>query len=441
MFKIIKISWLLSPWLILASVISGALIGIFNTELAIELLPFGSLYLKFLQMLVLPMLLTAVISGLGNLFISGIAKNTIIKTLIFLLIGLIISSLLGVLLGYFGQPGAELKYDSQVTLGKTIIETEINVSLTSNENITSPSLFSFVQAMIPSNIFTALNRGDNLSILFFSVLVGVSMGLMNTTSSKLALSIIDAFFEVFLRIIGWLMYLLPLGLFCLFAGQIAEVGIEIVWATAKLILYLYVASILMMIAYSGVVWWQCRHTHSYLESLAALKQPLLVALGTSSSLATIPSALNALKENLKIDRNICDLIVPLGFTINPPGTVLHFSIASVFIAQLYGTDLGISEMSIILVGSILAGLAASSAPGVVALSMIAMTLDPLGLPTNIAIILLVAIDPIVDPILTAVNVHANCAMTIVAQNGKEKELDSKSEFMLSMEKSLNERQM
>lgn len=429
MFKIIKISWLLSPWLILFSVVSGALIGVFDTKLAVELLPFGSLYLKFLQMLVLPMLITAVISGLGNLFISGMAKSQITKILIFLFIGLIVSSLLGVTFGYFGEPGSEMQHDAKVTLGKTIIETEGNVSDIPGEDVSSPGLFTFVQAMIPSNIFTALNRGDNLSILFFSILVGVSMGLMNTSSSKLALSVVDAFFEVFLRIIGWLMYLLPAGLFCLFAGQIAQVGIEIVWATAQLILYIYIASIILMGCYGVVVWWQSRKTHNYLQALAALKQPLLVALGTASSLASIPSALNALKENLKTDRNICDLIVPLGFTINPPGTVLHFSIASVFIAQLYGTELGASEFSIILVGSILAGLAASSAPGVVALSMIAMTLDPLGLPTNIAIILLVAIDPIVDPVLTAVNVHANCAMTMIAQ-GDEEALPDKNDLIL-----------
>lgn len=435
MFKMIRISWLLSPWLILASVVSGALIGVFDTSLAKELLPFGSLYLKFLQMLVLPMLITAVISGLGNLFISGMTKNSISKILIFLFSGLIAASFIGLMFGHLGEPGAEMQREAQVTLGKTVIETESNVTAIpeSSEVASSPGLFSFVQAMIPSNIFTALNRGDNLSILFFSILVGVSMGLMNTTSSKLALSVVDAFFEVFLRIIGWLMYLLPAGLFCLFAGQIAQVGIEIVWATARLIFHIYLASIMLMAVYSIVVWWQSRKTHSYLQSLAALKQPLLVALGTSSSLATIPAALGVLKENLKIDRNICDLVVPLGFTINPPGTVLHFAIASVFIAQLYGTELGISEMSIILVGSILAGLAASSAPGVVALSMIAMTLDPLGLPTNIAIILLVAIDPIVDPILTAVNVHSNCAMTMVAHDEESKTERVESELVLSME--------
>jgi Na+/H+-dicarboxylate symporter len=338
---------------------------------------------------------------------------------------------MGGLFGYLGQPGLQIDHDAHVSLGKTIIETENSMTAIPETRSASLSLFTFIKAMIPSNIFKALNEGDNLSILFFSILVGVSMGLMNTTSSKLALNVVDAFFDVFLKIIGWLMYLLPIGLLCLFAGQIAEVGTEIVWATAKLILYLYIASLLLMIFYSLVVWWKNYKTHSYLESLAALKRPLLVALGTASSLATIPSALIALKENLKIDRNICDLVVPLGFTINPPGTVLHFSLASVFIAQLYGTELGTSEMSIILFGSIFAGLAASSAPGIVGLSMIAMTLDPLHLPTNIAIILLVAIDPIVDPVLTAVNVHANCAMAMIAEGDDEIALEIKSEFIVS----------
>lgn len=409
----LKISWLLSPWLILVGVLSGGLIGIFNHELALELLPFGTLYLRFLQMLVLPMLLTAVISGLGNLFNSGHHQHHIPKILGFLFISLLVASLIGVLFGVFYKPGAELNHQAQITLGNTIVNTENNTT-TQNQHSSSMGLIYFVGAMIPNNIFNALTQGDNLAILFFSILVGVSIGLIKTESSNLALNVIDAFFDVFLKIIGWLMYLLPFGLLCLFAGQIAQVGVDIIWATAKFIICIYLACIATLVLYSFIVWWHVKHSHSYFESLLALKQPLLVALGTSSSLATIPAALFALKNNFKSDKNIVDLVIPLGITINPPGTVLHFAISSCFIAQLYHISLHINEMSVILVGAVLASLASASAPGVVGLSMIAIILDPLGLPTNIAIILLVAIDPIIDPIMTALNVYANCTMALVA---------------------------
>jgi Na+/H+-dicarboxylate symporter len=106
-------------------------------------------------------------------------------------------------------------------------------------------------------------------------------------------------------------------------------------------------------------------------------------------------------------------MIPLGMTINPPASVLQFAISSLFIAQIYGMELGFNELTIIFVGSILAGLASSSTPSIIGLSMIAMILDPLGLPSGVAIILLVAIDPVIDPIITALNVQANCTLAVI----------------------------
>lgn len=408
-----KLSWFLSPWLILIGVLSGAGIGIFDRELAKELLPFGTLYLKLLQMLVLPMLVTAVISGLGNLFVSGMERSQLTRLVAFLFFGLMIASLIGLLFGVLGHPGSGLPHEAQVTLGKTITQTEHSTIMEEHEQAAPPSMFSYVQAMIPENIFNSLGRGDTLAVLFFSLLTGISMGMVNTEASKTALTVVHAFYDVFLSIIGWMMYVLPVGLLCLFAGQIAQVGMDIVWATAKLIQYIYISCIATMIVYSLIIWWKVRHRFSYLESLAGLRQPLVVALGTASSFATIPSALGALKNNLKVDENVSDLVIPLGVTINPPASVLQFAISSIFIAQIYGAQLGFSQLVMVFIGAILAGLASASSPSIVALSMIAMILDPLGLPSSVAVILLVAIDPVLDPIVTALNIHANCALAVV----------------------------
>ncbi|MDD2760203.1 MAG: dicarboxylate/amino acid:cation symporter [Methylomonas sp.] len=402
--------WLLSPWLIFAGVFIGAMIGIFDKELAKDLLPFGTLYLRLLQMLVLPMLMTAVISGLGNLFVSGMKKSQLTRLIAFVFIGLMMASFIGLMFGIFGRPGSGLEYEAQVTLGKTINESERNAINPAQAQ--HPSMFAYVQAMIPENIFNALVRGDTLSILFFSLLTGLSMGLLKTDASKTALIVVDAFYNIFLSIIGWMMYILPFGLLCLFAGQIAQVGMDIVWATAKLIEYIYISCIATMLIYSIVIWWQIRHRYSYWQTLAGLRQPIAVAIGTASSFATIPSALNALINNLKVDQRVADLVIPLGMTINPPASVLQFAISSVFIAQIYGVDLQFGQLLMVFVGAILAALASSSAPSIVALSMIAMILDPLGLPSGVAIILLVAIDPVVDPIVTGFNVLSNCALTV-----------------------------
>lgn len=419
-----KISWLLSPRLIFIGFFSGATIGIFDKELANTIFPFGLLFLRLLQMLVVPLLVTAVISGLGNLFISGMKKSQLIRLVAFLFFGLMIASFFGLLFGVLGQPGSGLKHEAKVTLGKTITLTENSASMEKQEAAPEPSMFSYVQAMIPENIFNSLGRGDTLAILFFSLLTGISLGMVNSEASETALVVVNAFYDVFLSIIGWMMYILPFGLTCLFAGQIAQVGMEIAWATVKLIQYIYISCIVTMIAYSMIIWWKMRHWYTYPESLVSLRQPLMVALATASSFATIPTALTALKNNLRVDEDVSDLIIPLGVTINPPASVLQFAISSIFIAQVYGTHLGFSELSMIFVGAILAGLASSSAPSIVALSMITMILDPLGLPSSVAVILLLAIDPVLDPIVTALNVHANCALAVVVSSNEKNHVDT-----------------
>lgn len=410
-----KLSWLLSPTLIFIGVFLGAMIGIFNTDLAHKLMPFGNLYLRLLQMLVLPMLVTAVISGLGNLFVHGMEKSKIVTLITFLILGLIIASFIGLFFGLLGHPGTELPHEAQVILGKTITKTEQTIS----DQIEPPSIFNYLQAIVPENIFRSLTGGDTLAVLFFSILTGISMGLLNSEANKAALMVVNGFYDGFLAIIGWMMYFLPLGLMCLFADEISKVGLEIVWATAKLIIFIYIACLCSIIVYSLIMWWKLKHIFSYLALWAGLRQPLMVALGTASSFATIPAALNALKNNLKADKNICDLVIPLGMTINPPASVLQFAISSVFIAQIYGMELGFNQIAIIFVGSILAGLASSSTPSVVGLTMIAMILDPLGLPSGVAIILLVAIDPVIDPIITALNVHANCTLCVMVSGSND----------------------
>lgn len=127
-------------------------------------------------------------------------------------------------------------------------------------------------------------------------------------------------------------------------------------------------------------------------------------------------SLRSVHENLGRERQGGGLVVPLGITLNPQGNVLHFSIAAVFVAQLYGQSLAWEQIGVVVVASVLTSVAASGAPGVAALGMLTLVLEPLGLPAAVGLILLTAIDPIVDPLLTAANVHATCASaTLIAE--------------------------
>ena len=408
------IDFLRSPWVVFSGMIAGIIIGIKYDALALKLAPFGNIYLSLLQMCIVPIMITAVVSSIGRLLTTAQASKYIGRLVIVFLLGMVFASILGLTIGIFAKPGKGLGETNQIVLGKKIYEAE----MCSDSHMSEFKGFvSLIHDMVPTNIFAAISKGQNLAILMFSVLLGISLGLIRSPSSNTSLSVIDAFYDAFLNIIGWLIYGLPFGLLCLLADNVSKIGIDVVFAMLRLVLFVYLCAMILLVIYSLTIW--KRAGGSYWSSISALRETLLVALGTSSSFASIPSALRGLHDNLKFEKKTSDLVIPLGVNLNPHGTVVHFAISIIFIAQIYAVSLGFKELLIVIIGSILAGLAATSAPGLAGLSMISIVLIPLGLPYAVAVILLAAIDPILDPILTTVNVYGNCAATALIAKRKK----------------------
>lgn len=415
-----RLNWLLSPWTIGAGMISGVLIGWQYRELAFRLAPLGEAYLSLLQMCIIPIMITAVLSSLGHLLISGEAAAYMGRLLVVFIIGLLIATVVGLTVGMITKPGASLSKKAQVTLGKKIAETE-TTSFDPSKSA-KPDLLGFVKEIVPNNVIRAIGQGKNLSVLFFTILLGIAIGLIRSPAGKTALDFIDVFYDALLRIIIWVMYGLPFGLCCLLAYQVAQIGTDVILALLKLVIFCYLCAFILIGIYGIVMWIKVRG--SFLRSFIALKEAFVVALGTSSSFATIPSALHCLQDKLHLDVNATRFVVPLGVSLNPHGTAMYFAISTVFIAQLYNTSLSVPALIIILVGSILAGIAATGAPGPGALAMIALVLEPLGLPVATAVILLSAVDPILDPIITLTTVHANCTAAAMVAKDQHREISS-----------------
>jgi Na+/H+-dicarboxylate symporter len=398
---------LLNPIAIFAGIVLGGLYGWVDKGGTPFIEPLGDIYLKLLQMCVIPLLFTAVVTSLSKLFSDGAASRYVGRLVVLIVIGLVLAGGLGLALGAWGQPGAELQQQAKQIIGQVIVRAEAETALISADNPAGIGDIAF--AIVPENIFVALSSGNMLAILFFAILFGVALGSIGTDKAERAIGLFETLYETFIKIIEWLMYALPVGLFCLAYSQVSAIGVDVLLAMTKLVLYIYAGSVALIILYSIVIW--LRVGGSYWKSVAALKESVFVAIGTSSSFAAVPAALRGLKDGLKLDRSVVDLVMPLGITLNPPGSVFHFALATIFLSNLYGIQLDFGQVLFVLVAATLAGIASAGAPGIAALSMISIILIPLGLPVEVAIILLVAIDPIVDPILTVVNLQANSATT------------------------------
>ncbi|PSR18073.1 dicarboxylate/amino acid:cation symporter [filamentous cyanobacterium CCP3] len=401
----------LNPWLVIGGIVAGAFLGWHFPQLGAQIAPLGSLYSSLLQMCVIPILLTAVIGSISRLFIHGGAQNYILRLFGLITAGLVVASLVGIAVGLLWHPGANLAPSARATLGTLISDYEFSLSTGPAVETNQVGLLLFFDQMIPDNIFFSLSQGERLSVLFFSIVVGVALGSIGKRKAGPVLAVLEALYETFLTITSWLMYLLPLGLFCLAAGQIAQIGLNIVGAVLKLVMLVYLCCLILLAIYSLLMWLRLRGNP--LHTLEALRESMVVALGTANSFAAIPSAMRGLQDKLGINKTVTDLVLPLGITLNPPGSVCHFALSAIFIADIYGTHLDSGNYVVIFLGAIFAGIAASGAPGAVALAMISIILQPLGLPVDVALILLIGIDPLVDPVITLVNVQANCATTIL----------------------------
>ncbi|MBU2984642.1 dicarboxylate/amino acid:cation symporter [Saccharophagus degradans] len=414
------------PLAILGAVALGGTIGWLNKPLAIELGRLGEIYLALLEMCILPLMIGAIVSGIGSLFIRKIGNAYVMRIGIVFVGGMILVAIITLTIGLLVGPGKGLEASSAEILGAEVtrFESAVTGSLGDDHKI-----IEFVRDIIPSNVFEAATQGKNLSLLLFSILLGAALGKCSEQGGDIAIKAATGAYEALLKIVGWIMYALPVGLVLIIAGQVAQVGPGILTSMLKLVACVYAIALLLMVFYTLVI---ARSTGvSIIESFKRLKGPLLISFVSSSSYAAIPSALSSLRNGFSLNPTKSDLILPLGINLNPQGNVVHFVLAVVFVSQIFNLDFGPYEIFIVIVAGMFAAVAAAGAPGIAALGMLVIVFEPLNLPVAIGVALLAAIDPIVDPILTTVNVHSNCATAAVLSKNETVKSDEQFETTAS----------
>ena len=412
-----SLNLLLNPWIVILSMVLGMYVGACHRWIAISLAPFGNMYVSLLKMCVLPILISAVSYSLGGLLRSHKAQIYLKRMFVVFSVTLVLTCAVGLLAGVAGRPGIGLDENilgSIINNSPTTPDLEIFFFQPNDPAEQLPGMLKLFTGIIPANIFYSLTYDRNLQVLVFAIILGFAVGLISTKASDDLLILLDAVFKVFSKIIRWIIYALPFGLFCLMADLISRIGAEILLSMIKFIVVFHVCALLVLTINTVIIWNRSGSTFTYV--LSALKEPLILAFGTRNGFATLPSALDALHEKLNFDQSSTNLLVPLGLTICRYGNVLYFAIATIFIVQLYNTSLGLSGMTMVLIGTVFAGMATSGATGVVILSMLAIVLEPLNLPLDAVLVLFIAIDPIVEPMRTVITVHSSCSAASLIGN-------------------------
>ena len=311
-----------SPKIIILSIIVGILIGIKYKTLAKVLLPFGEIYISLLQMCVIPILITAIISSFGKLISNNQAKKYLKKLFMYFVIFTMSISVIGVIIGYIGIENMVSKED-KIALGKVVQSDSFDLAVSLKTEVfyeEKNPIVEFFKNLIPSNIFVSLGNGITLQILFFSVILGIAIGYNNTEDSKTYIRYMHLLFHSFQKIIAWAMYLLPIGLVCLLSGKIASVGTEILFAMINFIILFYLAGIIISIINFIIIWKTSKS--SLKKSLEGITEPSIFALTTVNSFACLPPLIEKLLSVFKYKESTVNLVTPIGITLGRYGNVL-----------------------------------------------------------------------------------------------------------------------
>ena len=362
----------------------------------------GEVFIRFLSMLVVPLVFVSLITGVSSLSdpkklgrLGGKAVGLYMFTT-----GIAIT--LALIAAIIVQPGVGAN-------PAEIVEREIAAQ---------PSFGQVLIEMIPRNPVESMANGDMLPIIIFAVLVGLSIAMSNQAGQRIGQFFSD-FNTVIMRLVGFVMMMAPYGVFCLIAVLGATTGWETFLGVLKYVLLVLV----MLVIHATVTYSLLLRFVGGLNPLVffrKMKAVLAFAFSTASSGATIPVTLRTVEKRLGADNKVASFTVPLGATINMDGTAIMQGIATGFIAQYFGVDLTVGQYLMVVVMVIMASVGAAGVPGV-GLILLAGVLASVGLPAE-GIALILGVDRLLDMTRTAVNVTGDATVTCIVAKS-EGELD------------------
>jgi proton glutamate symport protein len=396
-------------WQILIAFGIAVLWGLFFPQYSSYVRWLGDVFLRALKMIIVPLILTSIVSGVTNIGNTKSLGRLGLKTFSYYILTSTFAILTGLLLVDLIKPGIG------ANLGLKIDVPQLTT--------VSGGLWDIILRMIPQNIFEALTSADMLAIIFFSILFGFFITKVQTEYKDFMINFFNSGFEIMMKMTSFIIMFAPLGILGIVTGVVADQAAD----KAKLLdifqhLGIYMLTVLAGLAFHFFVTLpfvvKFIGKASPFKHYKAMSLPLITAFSTSSSSATLPLTMEAVEHNAGVSNKITSFVLPLGATINMDGTALYECVAAMFIAQAYGIELGFVQQMIVVVTALLASIGAAGIP-MAGLVMMSVVLTAVGLPLE-GVGLILAVDRILDMCRTMVNVFSDScgAVTIAKTEGE-----------------------
>ena len=350
----------------------------------------GTIFISSLKLMVVPLVFFSLVTGVAQITDSSKLGSISIKAIFLYLATTSIAISLALFFSNFINIGS----------GAGLISEAKFVTPT------PPSLKEVFVNIFPTNPIAAMANGEMLQIIVFSLLVG--LGVKSLSSSENLINFFVSGNNLMLKIVELIIWFAPIGIFCLLADIFSQIGFSIIYDLAG-----YFFLLIAVLMFHGIfVYSFFLYFFTGLNPIvfySKLKEVILFAFSTSSSSATMPLTLKTAKDKLGVDQSVASFTIPLGATINMDGTAIMQGVATVFIAQVYGIDLTMTDFLTVILTATLASIGTAGVPGV-GLIMLAMVLQQVGLPVE-GIALIIGVDRLLDMVRTSVNV---CGDSMIA---------------------------
>ncbi len=381
--------------------------------IGVMLKPVGDIFIRLLSMIAVPLVLASLIAGAASLSdMKHIAKIGG-KTIAFYALTAVMAITIGLLLADILRPGDYMTAETKDRLLQTYQD---DASSKIEQNI-SLNVVDFIVNIVPRNPFKAIADGDFLQIVFFAILTGVFLSQLHSERAKAVVGFFDGLSGALILMVEKIMHIAPYAVFTLIAATVAEFGFSIL---QTLLMYSLTVIIgLTLLTFGEYPLFLKLFTKVNVRKFFKVQKPVIaVAFSTSSSAATLPVTMDICEKKLGVPNRIASFVLPLGTTINMDGTALYQAVAAMFIAQVYGFDLNLTQQLTIVFTAVLAAIGTAPVPGV-GLIMLIIVLKSVGIPEE-GIALIIGVDRILDMCRTIPNVVADSlACVVIASSENE----------------------
>ncbi|MDT0575782.1 dicarboxylate/amino acid:cation symporter [Croceicoccus sp. F390] len=373
--------------------------------------PVGQIFLRLLFMLVIPLLFSALVVGIAEMGEIGALRRIGIRTLVYTVLVSGIAVLLSIGLVNLLQPGRGVDPAEAAELlaqGGESASSIVEASATSTTGIAQ------VVNIVPSNIISAMSSNDILAVMFFALFFGIGLLLVQTPRTKSLKDAIEGVFEVAMRLIGIVIQLAPIAIFCFMFNLSAQFGWDLL---VKLAAFVGVVLLALGIQMFGVfpLLLKFLASKSPLAFFRETREASVMAFSTASSNATLPTALRVADDQLKLPRRVARFVLTIGATANQNGTAMFEGVTVLFLAQFFGVDLAFTDQLFVMLICILAGIGTAGVPGG-SLPVIALILGGVGVPPE-GIGLILGVDRFLDMCRTTLNVVGDLVAATVISAG------------------------